>query len=190
VTGAVKSNMRCLAVLTLLLSVPDANAVVTASGPSGFVSEHELSIAAPRQQVFRALTAEVGRWWDPAHSYSGVAASFSIDATAGGCFCERWDGGSVAHMTVVFVEPDRQLRMQGGLGPLQSMAVSGTMTFVLDDEGAGTRLRYRYSVGGYAPDGLERLAQPVDRVQFGQLRRLQHYVETGNPVDASNRHPN
>ena len=52
---------------------------------------------------FDALTDDVGRWWNPEHSYSGVAANFSIDARAGGCFCERLKDGSVAHMTVVFV---------------------------------------------------------------------------------------
>jgi uncharacterized protein YndB with AHSA1/START domain len=178
--------MRRFALLSLLFCVAHANAAVTASGPSGFVSEHELTIAAPRQRVFHALTAEVQRWWDAAHSYSGDAASFALDATAGGCFCERWNGGSVVHMTVVFVEPDRQLRMLGGLGPLQAMAVSGSMTFTLDDDGGGgTRLHYRYAVGGWAPAGLQALAGPVDQVQLGQLLRLQRYVETGSPIGSA-----
>jgi uncharacterized protein YndB with AHSA1/START domain len=174
--------MPRLAVTVLLFCVARANAEVTASDPAGFVSEHVLTIAAPRERVFHALTAEVGRWWDPAHSYSGDAANFSLDATAGGCFCEHWRGGSVVHMTVVLVEPDRQLRMLGGLGPLQAMAVSGSMSFVLDDAGTGTRLHYRYTVGGWDPDGLQRLAEPVDRVQLGQLQRLQRYIETGSPA--------
>jgi len=177
----VKST-TCLAAFGLLLCVAQANAELTASSPSGFVSEHDITIAAPPQRVFDALTAEVGRWWNPAHSYSGQAASFTLDARAGGCFCERWSGGSVRHMTVVFVEPGRTLRLAGGLGPLQSMAVTGSMTFTFEGDGAATRLHYRYAVGGWTPDGLTALAQPVDQVQLGQLLRLKHYVETGSPT--------
>ena len=72
--------------------------------------------------------------------------------------------------------------MVGGLGPLQAMAVSGSMTFTLAaTDGGGTRLEYVYAVGGYSPDGLDELAEPVDRVQLGQLQRLQRFIETGNP---------
>lgn len=174
--------MRTVTLIATLLVLPMAHADVTASAANGFVSEWTLVIAAPRERVFRALTDEVGRWWDPAHSYSGDAANFSLDARAGGCFCERLPDGSIAHMTVAYVKRGAELRMLGGLGPLQSMAVSGSMTFTLSDEGAGTRLAYRYAVGGYAPDGVDKLAEPVDRVQHGQLLRLQRYIETGNPA--------
>jgi uncharacterized protein YndB with AHSA1/START domain len=174
--------MRIIVFVAILVALPMAHADVTAQAPNGFVSEWDITIAAPRERVFRALTDEVGRWWDPAHSYSGDAANFSIDARPGGCFCERLRNGGVAHMTVVFVQRDSLLRMVGGLGPLQGMAVSGSMTFALSDAGTGTRLKYEYAVGGYSPDGLASLAEPVDRVQYGQLMRLQRYAETGRPT--------
>jgi uncharacterized protein YndB with AHSA1/START domain len=183
----VKPELPRLAVLVSVLCAASANAQVTASTANGFISEHDIAIAAPPQRVFDALTAEVGRWWDAAHSYSGNAANFTLDARAGGCFCERWSGGSIRHMTVVFVEPGHTLRLTGGLGPLQSMAVTGSMTFTLDGDGAATRLHYRYAVSGWAPDGLTPLAEPVDRVQLGQLLRMKRYVETGSPVDATAR---
>ncbi len=162
--------------------LPPAVADVTSRSADGFVSEHTLIIAAPRAKVYHALTDEVGRWWDPLHSYSGDAASFSIDARPGGCFCERISDGGVAHMFVVFVQRNSLLRMVGALGPLQAMAVTGSMTFSLSDASDGaTQLKYRYEVGGYSPDGLEGLAEPVDQVQLGQLERLRRYVETGRP---------
>ena len=169
-------------VAALLLSMsPLVRADVTSSSAAGFVSEHVLTIAAPRPAVFRALTDDVGKWWDPVHSYSGDAANFTIDARPGGCFCERLNDGGVAHMTVVFVQRDSVLRMLGGLGPLQGMGVSGSMTFSLRDLPDGTtQLRYRYAVGGYSPDGLEELAKGVDQVQLGQLQRLKRFVETGH----------
>ena len=71
----------------------------------------------------------------------------------------------------------------GGLGPLQSMAVYGSMVFTFAAHREGTELRYRYSVGGYAPDGLAMLAEPVDRVQLGQLQRLQQFIASGKPLN-------
>ena len=176
--------MRVLPILVILLTAvsPFAHADVVSSSPAGFVSEHQLTIAATRARVFKALTDDVGGWWDPEHSYSGNAANFSIDPRPGGCFCEKLPDGAVVHMTVVFIRRDAMLRMIGGLGPLQAMAVSGSMTFELTDAANGaTQLRYRYAVGGYAADGLDALAIPVDQVQLGQLERLRRYVETGDP---------
>jgi len=177
--------MRISTIVFTLLAVtlsPSIRAEVVAKSSAGFVSKHTLNIAAPLQRVFEALTDDVGRWWNPEHSYSGVAANFSIDARAGGCFCEQLKDGSVAHMTVVFVARNSVLRMIGGLGPLQSMAVNGSMTFALTpSDNGGTRLQYEYAVGGYSPEGLEALAEAVDRVQLDQLQRLQRFVETGAP---------
>ena len=177
--------MRLSTIVTAALVIslsPSTHADVVAKSAAGFVSKHVLTISASPARVFRALTEDVGRWWNPEHSYSGAAANFSLDARAGGCFCERLKNGSVAHMAVVFIERDSTLRMIGGLGPLQAMAVAGSMTFTLAAaDGGGTRLEYEYAVGGYSPDGLQGLAEPVDRVQLGQLQRLQRFIETGNP---------
>jgi uncharacterized protein YndB with AHSA1/START domain len=171
-----------LAAALLVAATFPTHADVTSSSAAGFVSEHVLTISAPRATVFRALTDDVGKWWDPQHSYSGDAANFTIDARPGGCFCERLNNGGVAHMTVVFVQHDSVLRMLGGIGPLQALAVTGSMTFGLTELPDGTtRMQYRYAVGGYSPDGLEGLAQPVDQVQLGQLQRLKRFVETGHP---------
>ena len=93
-------------------------------------SEHVLDIEAPPAQVYTALTEDVGCWWDADHSYTGDAHNFSMDARAGGCFCEDFpNGGSIEHLRVLYADPGKFLRMQGGLGPLQSMPVSGVMDF-------------------------------------------------------------
>lgn len=170
-----------LSVLIVTLFSVTANSEVTAVSPDGFVSEHVVTISGSPEEVYQALTKNIHLWWDAAHSYAGEAKNFTLDASAGGCFCEALpDGGEVEHMRVVFASPGKSLRLAGGLGPLQEMAVSGSMTFNLTAVSGGmTQVNYRYVVGGYVPDGLEFIAGPVDQVQLGQLQRLKAYMANG-----------
>ena len=41
-----------------------------------------------------------------------------------------------------------------------------------------------YAVGGYTPDGLDSLAEPVDYVIREALQRLKAFVETGSAENA------
>jgi len=77
----------------------------------------------------------------------------------------------------VFAEPGQTLRMIGGLGPLQAMAVTGSMTWSLSKTDTGTNVKVTYSVGGYLPGGLQKMAPLVDKVMFEQLKRLKMYIE-------------
>jgi len=162
-----------------------SKAEVTDVSDSGFVSVHILTLAGSPMAVYEALTKNISQWWDANHSYSGKAENFSMDAKAGGCFCEQLDdGGSVEHMRVVYADPGTRLRLLGGLGPLQEMAVTGSMDFSLSETEPGiTQLRYQYVVGGYVPGGLQGIADAVDQVQLGQLLRLQNYLTSGSPTD-------
>lgn len=178
--GARRPTTRAL--LGLALCCGSVQAQVLARSETGFVSEHVLLLAAPPLVAYRALTEEVHAWWDAAHSYSGAAQNFSLDARPGGCFCETLPGGGVEHMRVVHAAPGQRLQLVGGLGPLQELGASGTMSFVLRASDTGTELRYRYVVNGSVPDallpgGLAALAEPVDQVQLGQLKRLQAYLQ-------------
>lgn len=158
-----------------------ALAAVTESDDAGFVSVHEVEIAAPPGRVFEALVAEVGKWWDPAHTYTGDAGNMTFNE-----FPALWerlsDEGFVRHMAIDMVRPPTTLRLSGGLGPLQPLAVAGAMTFDLAPSAKGTRISYRYVVNGRR---LAQWAGPVDRVMAGQLARLRRYVETGAPTSGA-----
>jgi uncharacterized protein YndB with AHSA1/START domain len=167
-----------------LLGAGEARCEVLDATPGGFAVKSVATIAAPRARVYDALLA-VGRWWDPAHSYSGDAKNLSIDARPGGCFCETLpDQGGVQHAMVVLVMPGKTLRLVGGLGPLQESGLQGSLTFALADREGGTDVTMSYSVGGYRQGGLAALAPIVDTVLGAQLRRLQSFVEKGAPVPA------
>ena len=172
------SPMHRLLLLCLPWLLPmGLNAKVIDSTAHGFTIQHEVQIAAPVATVYRAFL-DVSQWWDGNHSYSGDAANFYLRAEPGGCFCERLPGGGgVQHMAVVFVAPGQMVRMTGGLGPLQGMAVAGSMTWTWTPVGDTTRLTLTYTVGGYRPGGLQALAGPVDGVLGQQVDRLKAWVE-------------
>ena len=175
-------SVRVLCGLLLCVMTAAVPAEVTDVSASGFTSQHQLILAVPPAEAYQALTGSVSEWWDAVHSFGGDAAAFSIDARAGGCFCEALaGGGTVEHMRVVRVVPGKVLVMRGGLGPLQQMGVTGAMTFSFEPHAEGSVLTYRYVVGGYVAGGLEGMAGPVDQVQLGQLKRLQNFVGTGAP---------
>lgn len=149
-----------------------AGAEVKSSSPAGFRVETTLTVAAPPAETYAAL-GRISEWWDPAHSYSGRSASLRLELRAGGCFCEALDGGgTVEHLRVVFAQPGKLLRLQGGLGPLQAQAAAGTLAYALKAVPGGTQISQTYVVGGYV-DGAEKLAPAVDQVLAQQLQRLQ-----------------
>lgn len=161
------------------------HAAVADRSANGFTVQHSLDIAAPRERVYAAVL-EIGRWWNPAHSYSNESSALSLDVAPGGCFCERLpNGGHVRHLTVVYVDSGKALRLQGGLGPLQPLGVAGSLDLVFEATPSGTKVGLTYAVGGYMAGGLDAMAEPVDGVLLEQIERLRRYVETGSPVPAA-----
>jgi len=124
-------------------------AEVVDSASNGFTVRTTLSIKAAPDAVYRQII-HVGDWWDSAHTFSGDSHNLSIEEKPLGCWCEKLPKqGSVRHMEVVFLSPGEKIVMVGGLGPLQSMATTGTMTFQLSPEAGATKLTVTYTVGGY-----------------------------------------
>jgi uncharacterized protein YndB with AHSA1/START domain len=162
----------------------EAAAEVTSVASSGFEVREQVHVAAAPAAVYAALITP-SRWWDSEHTYSGKAANLTLDAKAGGCWCEVWaDGGSAVHMMVVYVAPGKTLRLRGALGPLQAMGTDGAMTLNVQSAGKGTDLTVTYAVGGYSKDGFETLSKAVDHVLGEQVARLQKLAETGSAGSA------
>lgn len=175
-----KSLAARLAAL-VLASAAAARAEVVDVGENGFLLRESVSVAADAAKAWNGLV-DVGRWWDPAHTYSGNGANLTLDARPGGCWCEKLGNrGGLEHMRVLYVDPGRTLRLQGGLGPLQSMAVSGVMTWTLTAAEKGTTVEMTYAVGGYSRGGFKDLAPGVEKVLAEQVARYQRYVNVGKP---------
>ena len=123
----------------------------------------------------------IGSWWDPHHSYSGAGKNLSIDLVAGGCYCEKWEGGSVEHGRVIAFLPDKLVRLQAALGPLQKMAVNAVLDIAVKAEGEGTTISFTYLVNGSSASDLDKIAPGVDAVLMGNLQRLGRYADGGTP---------
>jgi uncharacterized protein YndB with AHSA1/START domain len=172
----------CAAALTCASMAGErASAEVLNVAANGFEVRETAHIAAPPDQVYAALLLPA-RWWSSDHTFSRSAANLVLDARAGGCWCETLpNGGSVEHLTVVYVSPGKALRLRGALGPLQGLAVDGAMTWSVQSAAGGTDISMTYAVGGYVKDGFDDLSKGVDHVLGEQLARLKKLVD-GEPA--------
>lgn len=171
--------------VSLSWAASPARAGVADSSAAGFTVRSTIVVRSTPDDAYRALTVDLGKWWNPAHTYSGKSQNLSLDVAGTGCFCEQLDnGGIVRHMTVVYANPGKSLRLQGGLGPIQQMAATGTLTWEFKTTATGLAIEMTYTVGGYDPEGLARFAGVVDRVLAEQMDRLKNFLDTGNPVPA------
>ena len=158
-----------------------AHAETSEVSPSGFTITYAVVVDSEPQKVWQAFT-QLPQWWNSAHTWSGQAANLSLDATAGGCWCERWgNGASAVHGRVLWVVPGSVLRLQAWLGPLQEMPVAGVLSFGTARRDGATRLRVTYRVAGAPEAGLDKLATAVDGVIGEQVKRLKAFIETGKP---------
>lgn len=162
-----------IALIGVMIFPTLAGAEVLRSSDTGFVVEHSATRDAAADATWARLIEPAG-WWHPDHTWSADADGLSLEASAGGCFCESLqNGGSVEHLRVVNATPDRLLRMDGRLGPLQSLAVTGVLTFELtEDESGRTTIKLTYAVSGAPGDGLDNWAPAVDGVLGQQIERL------------------
>ncbi len=171
--------MSCLIIAAAIVVTfaPDANAQFVS--PYGFSVRSQVDIRKSPAEVYDAIV-RIGQWWNSEHTYTGDAKNMTLDARPGGCFCERLkDGGGVEHMRVIYAAPGEMLRLSGGLGPLQPLGVSGTMSLRLTRNAGGTAVELTYSVGGFSEAGFNQLAPAVGSVVTEQMNRLKTFVETG-----------
>ncbi|GAB4478681.1 MAG: hypothetical protein OHK0018_09770 [Erythrobacter tepidarius] len=169
-----------LAALWLLYPAPGAAEVIS-RGTDSFVSRHEVVVKASPKEVWLALISPAG-WWTREHTWSGDAANLTLTPQAGGCFCEKIPEvdepgrftleGSVEHMRVIQAYPERALRMQGALGPLQSEPVNAILTIAISQVEQGTRIVWEYNVGGPMRYDVPVIARAVDGVIGVQIASL------------------
>lgn len=166
----------CAALVFSAVATPAAKARIVDQAANGFTVENSQWVPTDPAASWKALVDDVGKWWPADHTWWGDASKLSISPEAGGCFCEMDGTRQAWHMTVVFVDPGKTLRMAGGLGPLQGMGLSGALEWRFAEEKGGTRITLWYRAGGYAPDDLGKFVPVIDQVQGLQLGGLADYL--------------
>jgi hypothetical protein len=170
----------CFAV-SMLMGGASVQAEVTRATDGGFTLAHSVNVSMPPPAAWSALS-DVGRWWDPEHTYSGDGRNLTLQPFVGGCFCERWGMyNGVQHMSVINARPPKSLRLSGALGPLQELAVTGILTWDIEPAGGGSKISMTYTVGGFSVQSLSALAPLVDSVMVLQMQRLGRFISTGTP---------
>ncbi len=159
----------------LLVGLPlAAHAEVKMATADAMLIEHRFTIAAPAEKAWETLI-HPERYWPSDHTWSGDRDALSLNASAGGCFCERWQGGSAEHGRVVMALPDHALTINAALGPFLEMAISGILSIKLDERDGVTTAVVSYRISGDAAHKLDQLAPVVDQVlgmQFGNFAAL------------------
>ena len=185
------NSLRFMAVALLLCSIT-ASAEVKQSAADSFLVTFSEPITATPAKAWAAIV-QPQHWWSSEHTWSGKAANLSLKPEAGGCFCERWKDGSAEHGRVIMALPDKLLRLDSALGPLQEFALKGTLSFWIKsgDDGA-TRIEVDYRVNGASTSGLDAFAPQVDAMLGAQVARLVRYIDSGSaeqPVVAPPKEP-
>jgi hypothetical protein len=169
--------MRRLLLLPLLALGAPAAAAVEEATPNGFAIRNQATVAATPAETW-VMLGRPGEWWNKAHTYSGNAANMSLELKAGGCFCETLPAraagpaGRVEHGRVLTAMPFDMLVLDAPLGPLQSKAMVGRLTWSLRAVEGGTQVTQTFVAGGYVKGGADKLAAPVDAVLAEQLEGL------------------
>jgi uncharacterized protein YndB with AHSA1/START domain len=167
--------IRMLLLACLLATCGTVQAELTQVLDGGFTTSHSAKVDAAPERVYQVLTGEIANWWEADHSWSGDAANLYVDASPGGCFCERLPGGGwVEHLRIIYLEPNREIRLRGSLGPLMQMGVQGTMTWMIEPiaEG-GSTITFTYNLHGHLANGFAGIAPAVDGVIGAQLANLE-----------------
>jgi hypothetical protein len=167
--------------IILALTITTAQAEITGEADNGFAVKHEVTVSAEPAAAY-AMIRSPAKWWSKEHTFTLNSDNLYMDAQAGGCLCELIPQkgsedqvalrGSVQHMRILHAEPGKMLRLSGALGPLQSEAVTGTMTIQLEPIDGGTVITLEYVVGGYMRFPVAETAPAVDKVIRQQASRL------------------
>jgi uncharacterized protein YndB with AHSA1/START domain len=142
---------------------------------SSFTILQELTIKAPRERVWQALTRDIGQWW-AFRVNKEEPSTISLEPQLGGRFMERWgDDEGALWGVVTFLRKPQRLRLNGQLG--MNRPVNSQYEYELEDVGGSTLLRLTHRCYGEQDPNWEQ----AHRQGWGTLLNtyLKRFLEQG-----------
>ncbi|SFA87058.1 MULTISPECIES: SRPBCC domain-containing protein [unclassified Bacillus (in: firmicutes)] len=111
-----------------------------------FQIEQEITIEASRETVYKALTAEIDKWWT--FRLGENESKLSIDPKINGLFFEDWGNGEGAVWgTITYLKENEEIRLNGILG--MKGAVNSYYSYRLETVGNATVLKLSHEAIGF-----------------------------------------
>lgn len=174
------SAIAAIATTTLIVQTATKSEVAEVAA-NGFQIKMTVPCTARPNVVYDSFINHVGEWWDKSHTYTQDASNMSVEARPHGWLIEKLpEGGFVRHFELIYLAPNKTIRLDGGMGPLQEQGVTGSMTINFKPDGDGTNIDLTYNVGGFMPGGQAKMKQwsePVKMVITQQIQRLSAFAE-------------
>lgn len=163
--------IRTAAVLLVCLSPVFVSADIVSASDTHYVLRLEATSSRSPQAMWDRLV-EPASWWHPDHTWSGDSANLSLELTAGGLWREEWDGGSVAHGEVLFVQHGKTLRLNAPFGPLAQVGAYTIWTITIEPHEGGSKVVFDEVSQAPATANLDELAEAVHYVKTEAIKRL------------------
>jgi DNA-binding transcriptional ArsR family regulator/uncharacterized protein YndB with AHSA1/START domain len=142
-----------------------------------FRIEQEILINGSREQVYKALTENIGDWWEFRLAPKGVPSTISVEPVPGGQFIEKWSEREGALWgTVYYVNAPEEIRLHGHLG--MRGAVNSAYTYRLIEKDGGTALQLSHTASGLIEENWEQEHSEGWKHLLGNL--LKNFVEQNN----------
>ena len=155
-----------------LFALPAAAEVVARTADS-FTLRYAVDSGIAPEKIGPSL-ADLPRWWDSAHTYSGSADNLSLDLMPGGCWCERLaDGSDFDHGRTVSVTADSYV-FHAPFGPMRGKTTMAELTVTWPAANGGRSLTWTMVVEG---PGIGAMADAIDAVMGAGHRRWLIWLE-------------
>lgn len=139
-----------------------------------FRIEQEVTIEAPRKQVFKALTERVEDWWEFRLAPKDVPSQFTFNPVPGGQFIETWrENEGAVWGNVYYVNAPEEIRLHGHLG--MQGAINSSYTYQLIEKNGVTLLQLTHTASGIIEENWEQDHSEGWKHLLGT--RLKNYVE-------------
>jgi uncharacterized protein YndB with AHSA1/START domain len=143
--------------------------------------ELEISVNAPPERVWKAITDETNDWWLPDFHMVGAGSVMTFDAQAGGGLVEELEGGgSLLWYTVLWIQPDDfTLYLVGHSAPKWGGPNTSTLQLTVQPNGKNA-CALRVSDARYGHIDEENIKSLEEGWKWLFTDGLKHFVEAGS----------